>query len=123
MPKGIFESLNSITNHNNHVRGIDFNLAIFIFLSNTGGVEISNELADLNKSGILREQTELSHFEKILSSVSYNLLGGLEKSSLIDSHSIDHYIPFLPLEKSHVYKCIEAEFKRWNVYPRKDEIE
>lgn len=35
--------------------------------------------------------------------------GGLKKSHLIDSHIIDHYIPFLPLEKTHVMQCIEAE--------------
>jgi len=35
----------------------------------------------------------------------------LKKSSLIDSHVIDFYIPFLPLEKDHVIQCIEAELK------------
>jgi len=39
------------------------------------------------------------------------LIGGLKKSALIDSHVIDHYIPFLPLEKVHVEQCIEAELK------------
>lgn len=39
------------------------------------------------------------------------LTGGLKKSHLIDSHIIDHYIPFLPLEKKHVMQCIEAELK------------
>lgn len=40
--------------------------------------------------------------------------GGLAKSQLIDSHIIDHYVPFLPLEKSHVMECIEAELINLN---------
>lgn len=36
------------------------------------------------------------------------------KSQLIDSHIIDHYVPFLPLEKIHVVQCIEAELKHLN---------
>lgn len=40
--------------------------------------------------------------------------GGLKKSRLIDSHVIDHYVPFLPLEKMHVKQCIEAELRHQN---------
>lgn len=39
------------------------------------------------------------------------LIGGLKRSSMIDSHIIDHFVPFLPLEKMHVVQCIEAELK------------
>lgn len=39
------------------------------------------------------------------------LIGGFKKSAIIDSHIIDHYVPFLPLEKVHVEQCVEAELK------------
>lgn len=29
---------------------------------------------------------------------------------MIDSHLIDHFVPFLPLEKQHVELCVTAEF-------------
>ena len=35
------------------------------------------------------------------------------RESIISSHLIDTYIPFLPLEKLHVKKCIEAEFQKY----------
>lgn len=41
-------------------------------------------------------------------------VGGLKKSRLIDSHIIDHYVPFLPLEKIHVLQCIDAELRHLN---------
>jgi len=44
------------------------------------------------------------------------LIGGLMKSGLIDSHIVDYYVPFLPLERDHVVKCIEAEFKNLKKY-------
>lgn len=34
---------------------------------------------------------------------------GLYHASIIESHLIDFYIPFLPLEKIHIKKCIRTE--------------
>ncbi|XP_068157651.1 torsin-like protein [Drosophila tropicalis] len=125
MPSGIFETLASLADYNAFADGTDNTKAIFIFLSNTAGVHISDHLGTLMKGGKLREETRLSDFEPLLQKAAYNIEGGLQKTSLIESHVIDHYMPFLPLEKSHVMKCLEAEFRRWNRLPDKaimDEI-
>lgn len=34
--------------------------------------------------------------------------GGLKASELISRHMIDHFIPFLPLERRHVIMCIRS---------------
>uniref|UniRef100_A0A1A9VCM7 AAA+ ATPase domain-containing protein n=1 Tax=Glossina austeni TaxID=7395 RepID=A0A1A9VCM7_GLOAU len=117
MPKGAFEALTSIVDYRSFANGVDFSQAIFIFLSNTAGVEISTHLGNLLLKGILRENTKLGDFEKILEKAAYNLDGGLSKSSLIEAHVIDHFIPFLPLEKSHIYQCLNAEFARYDMEP------
>lgn len=39
----------------------------------------------------------------------YLCTGGFYRSDLIRSHLIDHYVPFLPLEKEHITKCIHVE--------------
>jgi hypothetical protein len=45
-------------------------------------------------------------------------------SDTIESNLIDHYIPFLPLEESHVKQCIQAEFRhRGKDYPHEEHIE
>lgn len=123
MPKGIFEALTSIVDYKSFANGVDFSQAIFIFLSNTAGVEISTHLGNLLLKGILREHTKLGDFETILERAAYNLDGGLSKSSLIEAHVIDHFIPFLPLEKSHIYQCLYAEFRRYNMHPDKEVLE
>jgi len=48
--------------------------------------------------------------------------GGLKKSQMIDSHIIDHFIPFLPMEKIHVIQCIEAELMHLNEHLDPNEI-
>lgn len=67
----------------------------------------------MNNNGIWRDDSKLHHFESILEQAAYNLQGALENSKPIEASLIDHYVPFLPLEKKHVEKCIRAEFKRF----------
>lgn len=122
MPSGVFDTLASLVDYNAFADGTDNTKAIFIFLSNTAGKHIADHLGDLMKGGKLREDTRLSDFEQLLKKAAYNLDGGLKKTALIDSHVIDHFIPFLPMEKAHVIKCLEAEFWRWNRTPNKNII-
>lgn len=123
MPAGVFESLASLVDYNSLPNKLDGSKAIFIFLSNLAGVQISDQLAKMLKNGELRENIKLSSFEQILQKASYNLDGGFKKAGLIEQHVIDHYIPFLPLEKHHVQQCISAEFLKWGRTPQKQEIE
>jgi len=51
------------------------------------------------------------------------LSGGFHKSESIESNLIDHYVPFLPLQESHVRQCIQAEFHSRGVKsPREEHI-
>ncbi|XP_016946308.1 torsin-like protein [Drosophila biarmipes] len=117
MPAGVFDTLASLVDYNAFADGTDNTKAIFIFLSNTAGSHIADHLGNLMKSGKLREDTRLSDFEPLLRKAAYNLDGGLKRTTMIESHVIDHYIPFLPMEKAHVVRCLEAEFYRWNRKP------
>ena len=47
--------------------------------------------------------------------------GGLQNSHLIEKSLIDVYVPFLPMEKSHVRLCAENEFKKQNHVPKNKE--
>lgn len=48
--------------------------------------------------------------------------GGFHHSDTIKSNLIDHYIPFLPLERSHIRKCIMEEFNIRNVVPEEKHV-
>lgn len=122
MPEGVFESIASLLDHHNHINYVDFRKAIFIFLSNAGGTEISNVLEDQMAQGKYREQTEIQDFEHILEAAAYNVKGGLKNAGIITSSLIDHFMPFLPLEKRHVEKCVRKEFERLGKEPTEEQI-
>lgn len=111
MPHGIFELISSLLDYNKH-KELNTNRAVYIFVSNAHGTEISRELArKVEEEGKLREDTEIHDFKPMLELIAFNE-GGLQKSSLIENHLIDYYFPFLPLEERHVQSCIRMEFQR-----------
>uniref|UniRef100_A0A336K870 CSON001228 protein n=1 Tax=Culicoides sonorensis TaxID=179676 RepID=A0A336K870_CULSO len=115
MPIGVFDTITSLLDHHEKVNGLDFRKAVFIFLGNTGGVGIADTVYKHYKNHQhSREELKLHHFETILELSAYNE-GGLKKSRPIESGLIDHFIPFLPLEKQHIIACIEVEFKRLGI--------
>lgn len=57
-----------------------------------------------------REDTKIYDFERVLEITAYNENGGLQKTNLMSSSLVDLFIPFLPLQRMHVEKCIQAEF-------------
>ncbi len=46
---------------------------------------------------------------------------GMYHAAIIDSHLIDFYIPFLPLEKRHVLECVKTDFKEKNFLQKSSE--
>ncbi|XP_031635015.1 torsin-like protein [Contarinia nasturtii] len=122
IPAGVFESIASILDYHSHVSGMDFRQAIFIFLTNAGGDEIAHALDKIMEKGTFREQTKMNDFEYIAEIAAYNIKGGLKKSSIITSGLIDHFLPFLPLERRHIENCVRAEFEKLNREPEEDEI-
>lgn len=121
MPSGVFESIATLLDHHSHIDGVDFRKAIFIFLSNAGGGEISDALANIMK-GKYREQTGIQDFEQIAEMAAFNVKGGLKSASMITSSLIDHFLPFLPMEKRHVIQCVQAEFRKLGKTPTDDQI-
>ena len=72
--------------------------------------------------GRRREDLSYSDLEKLINDGAFNELGGLQHSSVIDSSLIDVYVPFLPLERQHVRKCVIKEAKDRNLTMREEDI-
>lgn len=47
--------------------------------------------------------------------MDFVVAGGLRFSNLIAHHLIDHFVPFLPLEREHVKLCIRDYFRWKNI--------
>ncbi|KFB39790.1 hypothetical protein ZHAS_00007156 [Anopheles sinensis] len=121
MPAGLFDSIVTLLDNHAYTKELDFRQSIFIFLSNVAGPEIAKKMKHLLDSGVWREQTKLHDFEQTLEISSYNLAGGLYRSELIESHVVDHFVPFLPLELRHVEKCVQVEYLKYDSRGQFDE--
>lgn len=113
MPVGILEAIAPMLDHHDNIDGVSFRQAVFIFLTNTAGYEISLTLAAFMRQGVSRDDVKLKNFEELCQKGAFNIVGGLQNSGVIEASLIDHYIPFLPLEQMHLEKCIKKEFERF----------
>lgn len=65
----------------------------------------------------------MAHFKPLLNKGYFYSEGGLKDSELVQRAFIDEYLPFLPLERSHVKECIvqylrdERNFANPNIKP------
>ena len=102
LPSGVIDAIIPFIDFHEVVDGVDYRKSIFIFLSNTGGKEITKFTYKHWENGMQRKDLSYSDLEESLNLGAFNELGGLQNADLIQKSLIDMYVPFLPLEKSHV---------------------
>ena len=107
----LFSVMTSMLDEQTKYKGTSFVKAIFIFISNDGGDDISKVLKNLEDKGTQRDKTKQTHFQALIEEGAYYKKGGFQNSRTIENAVIDYFIPFLPLEEKHVRQCIRAEFK------------
>uniref|UniRef100_A0A914X4L7 Torsin n=1 Tax=Plectus sambesii TaxID=2011161 RepID=A0A914X4L7_9BILA len=122
MDVGVMDAIKPFIDHYPQLNGVDFRKSIFIFLSNTGGNDITRRTLEYFQAGKPRDKISLHEMEEIITVSAYNEEGGLRFSQLISSHLIDHFVPFLPLERQHVMLCIRDYLKLKGYEPTEDRI-
>ncbi|XP_043275051.1 torsin-1A-like [Venturia canescens] len=86
------------------------NKAIFIFLSNTGSEQILKQMLKFWEAGKDRNTMKLADFENLIAIGAFNEKGGFQKSDTIRTNLIDYYVPFMPMEETHVRLCMRDAF-------------
>ncbi|XP_077986795.1 torsin-1A-like [Glandiceps talaboti] len=109
MPPGLIDALKPFLEHYTEIGGVDYRKNIFLFLSNSGGNDITTKTYNYWKEGKKREEITVKEMDELLHVNAFNEEGGLWHSGLIEKHLIDFFVPFLPMERSHVMKCIEDD--------------
>ncbi|XP_030853932.1 torsin-1B-like [Strongylocentrotus purpuratus] len=111
MPPGLLDSIKMFMDNHHSVEGINYRRSIFIFRSNLAASAITSYVLDQYNKGRAREDITLKEMEEVIrKDVVSKANTGLYNAKIINSHLISHFVPFLPLEKNHVSKCISAEF-------------
>ena len=122
MPYGLIDVLKPYLDHHHEVERLDFRKSIFIFLSNTGAGLIRQEVLTHWKEGKKREDIRIKPLDEALYfDEFFKAKTGFWHSSLIERHLIDYFIPFLPLERSHIKMCAKADLELKG-YPVTEEI-
>ena len=109
VPAGLMDTLRPFLEHHRHVDGVDYRKCIFIFLSNTGAQLINEFVFKHWQNGDTREDITIKDMDQIINHGAFNIEGGLWRCDLITNNLIDFFVPFLPLEKSHIKQCIVAD--------------
>lgn len=120
MPSGFLDVLMPFIDCSNCGMKFQEKKSIFILLSNAGSQAIEQKLLERLHNGTKRELTSLQEFEKTVISEAYSDDGPFYKSKLIKADAINFYVPFLPLEREHVEKCIKIAFEELQVSPTTD---
>ncbi|XP_037340748.2 torsin-1A-like [Pungitius pungitius] len=124
MQRGLIDSIKPYLDYNQKLDGVSYRKAIFIFISNDGGEEITQTALDFWKAGRDREELELRGLETVLyESVFNNKKSCLWDSDWIKDELVDFFVPFLPLEYRHVVQCVLAEMKARGVPPNQNVAE
>ncbi|XP_026209921.1 torsin-1A-like [Anabas testudineus] len=112
MHPDLIDSIRPYLEYYDKLDGVSYRKAIFIFLSNSGGENITRTALNFWKDGRKREEIELKDLETMLTLIVFNdNQGGFFRASLIDKNLVDFFVPFLPLEFSHVVQCALAEMR------------
>ncbi|XP_063912365.1 torsin-1A-like [Zophobas morio] len=116
MPPKVLNIIKPMIDYRDDVDGVDYRDCIFIFLSNTGAELINEHFLELwNRQGVKREDLKLKDFESLITKGAFNEEGGFHHSDTIRSNLIDHYVPFLPMERRQIRMCILDEFQKRKV--------
>lgn len=119
IPVGLMDTIKPYIDFNNEIDGVNYRHSVFIFLSNSASHNITQLTLALDKNNIKRQDFELKTFQKTIQQMVYynkdSQNKGMWHASIVDSFLIDFYVPFLPLERSHVKKCVWAEMEKHNV--------
>lgn len=105
MPPALMDAIVPYIDFHDQVNGLDPRRSIFLFLSNGGSNALAQRALENHRAGRLREELTLKETEEIIRMSAFNEDGGLKTSRLVSKHLVDYYIPFLPLERSHVVLC------------------
>ncbi|XP_066569100.1 torsin-1A isoform X2 [Amia ocellicauda] len=118
MHPGLIDSIKPFLDYYEHLDGVSYHQAIFIFLSNAGGGKINEVALRFWDEGKERTDIQLKDLEISLSlDVFNNKNSGFWHTSLIDKNLVDFFIPLLPLEHKHVRMCVLAEMKERDLKP------
>ena len=112
MPEGLVDVLKPFLDYHGEVGGINYRKSVYLFLSNTGGNLINEEVLKNWKLGKKRESITIKQMDRVINLGAFNAKGGFWHAALIQANLIDYFVPFMPLQRSHIKQCAKIDMEQ-----------
>ncbi|KAM9858801.1 prosalusin isoform 2-T2 [Aulostomus maculatus] len=124
MPPGLIDILEPFLGPSHVVFRTNYRKAIYIFISTTGEDAINQLALQHRQAGRDREEIRLEDLEEAVAhSVYSSNTSGFFNSSIIQQKLITRFVPFLPLTRLHVERCIRSQLCQRDSCGRLDVVE
>ncbi|XP_068452377.1 prosalusin [Clinocottus analis] len=124
MPPGVIDVLEPFLGPSHVVFRTNYRKAIYVFIGTTGEEVIDRKVLESRQAGRDREEMKPSEFQDAIAHAAYNgSLSGFFRSSVIHQHLISSFVPFLPLSRRHVERCVRRQLCQRGSCDRGDVVE
>ncbi|XP_007575771.1 torsin-2A-like [Poecilia formosa] len=124
MPAGLIDVLEPFLGPSHVVFRTNYRKAIYVFISTAGKEAIHRLVLENRLAGRDRDEIKPSDLQEVVQqSVYSNKTSGLYLSSIIQQNLITRFVPFLPLTRTHVERCVHAQLCQRGSCNRDDVVE
>ncbi|XP_023199130.1 prosalusin isoform X1 [Xiphophorus maculatus] len=124
MPAGLIDVLEPFLGPSHVVFRTNYRKAIYVFISTAGQEAIHRLILENRRAGRDRDEIKPSDLQEVVQqSVYSNKTNGLYLSSIVQQNLITRFVPFLPLTRTHVERCVRAQLCQRGSCNRDDVVE
>ncbi|KAE8291765.1 Torsin-2A Torsin family 2 member A Precursor [Larimichthys crocea] len=124
LPPGLIDVLEPFLGPSHVVFRTNYRKAIYVFISTTGEEVINKMAVENRQAGQDREEIKLADLQKAIAETVYNSnTSGFFHSSIIQQKLITSFVPFLPLSRHHVERCVRSQLCQRGSCARSDVVE
>eukprot|EP00066_Takifugu_rubripes_P008496 XP_003974726.1 PREDICTED: prosalusin [Takifugu rubripes] len=124
MPPGVVDVLEPFLGPSHVVFRTNYRKAIYVFIGTTGEEVITRVALENRQAGRDREEIKLHDLQEALAQTVHNSsTSGFFNSSIIQQRLITRFVPFLPLCRHHVERCVRSQLCSQGLCSRDDIVE
>ncbi|XP_074495580.1 prosalusin [Sebastes fasciatus] len=124
MPPGLIDVLEPFLGPSHVVFRTNYRKAIYVFIGTAGQEVISKMALESRQAGRDREEIQLIDMQDAIARTVYNSTkSGFFHSSIIQQKLITRFVPFLPLSRRHVERCVRSQLCQRGSCGRGDVVE
>ncbi|XP_054467145.1 prosalusin [Anoplopoma fimbria] len=124
MPPGLIDVLEPFLGPSHVVFRTNYRKAIYVFIGTTGEEVINRKALESRQAGRDREEIRSSDLQEAIARAVYNSsASGFFRSGIIKQKLITRFVPFLPLCRRHVERCVQSQLCQRGSCGRGDVVE